>query len=126
MPGSDKRLEQQITEIAQLAKENKEVDAAALMLQALQTHERNLLPASQKRLAYVVSLAAPPFGLLFAAKFWFSGADDSEQVAYTCIALTVVALVLVWLFAQSLVSGSGVDRAQLEQLTPQDVLQVVQ
>ncbi len=123
---TDHKLEQQISEIAQLAKENKEVDAAALMLQALQTHERNLLPASQKRLAYAVSLVAPPFGLLFAVKFWFSGADDGEHAAYACIALTVVALVLLWLFAQSLLSSSGVNPAQLEQLTPQDVLQVVQ
>lgn len=122
----DKKLEQQIGDIAQLAKENKQIDAAALMIQALQTHERNTLPASQKRLAYIVSLTAPPFGLLFAIKFWFSGADDGEHAAYACIILTVVALVLVWLFAQSLVSGSGVDPTQLQQLTPKDVLQIVQ
>lgn len=122
----DKKLEQQIGDIAQLAKENKQIDAAALMMQALQTHERNLLPASQKRLAYFVSLAAPPFGLLFAIKFWFSGTDDGEHAAYACIILTVVALLLVWIFAKSLITGSGVDPAQLQQLTPQDVLQVVQ
>ena len=124
MQTSEKRLEEQIHEISQLARENKEVDAAALMLRALETHERNMLPASQKRFGYFVSIGFPPLGLLFALKFWFSGTDDGEQAAIACIILTVVSLVLLWVTLSSIFSGGTAE--QLQQINPQDVLELTQ
>lgn len=126
MQTSEHKLEQQVEEIAQLAKENKNIDAAALMMSVLDSHQRNLLPVSQKRLGYFVSLAAPPLGLLFALKFYYSDYDDARHAAYTCVVLTVVSLLLFWLFVKVLFSGSTVTPEQIEQIKPSDIMQLTQ
>lgn len=119
-------LEQQVSEIAELAKENKNVDVAALMASALQNHRSNLVPVNQKRLAFLVAIGAPPFGLLFALKFYFSDYDDGRHAAYMCIVLTVVSLILVTLFSKSLFSTASVIPEQVEQIKPSDVFQLMQ
>jgi hypothetical protein len=126
MPTSEHKLEQQVSEIAELAKENKQVDVAALMLNALQNHTSNLVPSNQKRSAYFVSIGLPPFGLLYAAKFYFSDYDDGQETAYVCMTLTVVTLGLVFLFGKIFFASSGVSVQQIEQIKPSDVMQLTQ
>ncbi len=126
MQTSEHKLEEQVSEIAKLAKENKSVDVAALMASALQNHRSNLVPTNQKRLAFLVALGAPPFGLIFAIKFYFSDYDDGRHAAYMCMALTVVSLVLISLFSKSLFSTAHVTPEQIEQIKPSDVFQLTQ
>ncbi len=126
MQTSERKLEDQVSEIAQLAKENKNVDVAALMANVLQNHQSNLVPTNQKRLAFAIALGAPPFGLIFAIKFYFSDYDDGHHAAYMCIILTVVSLVLISLFTKSLFSTAHVTPQQIEQIKPSDILQLSQ
>lgn len=88
----------------ELAKQDKKIDVASLMIDALQKHQANMLQPGQKRWAYLVSLVAPPFGLIYAVKFYFSDKDDAKQAAILCLVLTVLSLLLLWLLSKMLFS----------------------
>jgi hypothetical protein len=120
----DTKLEQQINEIAALGKENKNVDVAALMTQALQSQERNAVSPRAKRWAYLISIGAPPFGLLFALKYYMSAEDDARQVGHMCVILTLVSVAGVWFFTNMILSGSGASIEQVQQIKPEDVLEL--
>ena len=122
----EQKLAEQINTYAQLAKENPNIDAAALMLNAVKTENRNLVSSNAKRWAYLISLGLPPFGLLFTLKYYFSGEDDAKNVATTCAALTVFSLLLFWLFSKMLFSSAGVDVNQIQQIKPQDIQKLYQ
>ncbi len=126
MKNSEDKLAEQIGEIAQLAKDNKGVDVSALMANVLESHKKNFIPSSQKRWAYLVSIGVPPFGLLFALKFYFSDADDGHESAYVCIVLTIISVVLVYWFTSSLLSTANITPAQIEQIKPKDILELTQ
>lgn len=110
----------------ELAKQNKKIDVASLMINALQKRELNLLSDKQKRWAFLVSLLFPPVGLIFAVKFYFSGKDDGEQSAWVCALLTALSILLFILFTKVLFSGSGLDINQLQQINPSDIQQLIQ
>lgn len=120
------KLEQEISEYAQIAKENKNIDVAALMMNALQRDESNKVPAKSKRWAYIISLGFPPFGLLYALKYYFSDKSDAKSVANVCIVLTGVALLGLWIFSKLLLSGSGASLEQIQQIKPQDIQELYQ
>ena len=122
----EQKLAEQINTYAQLAKENPNIDAAALMLNAVKTENRNLVSSNAKRWAYLISLGLPPFGLLFTLKYYFSGEDDAKTVATTCAVLTVFSLLLFWLFSKMLFSSAGVDVNQIQQIKPQDIQKLYQ
>ena len=122
----DKKLEQQFKEFQELAKENKNIDVAALMLNAVANQNKNLVSSRQKKWAYLVSVGFPPFGLLFALKFYFSGEDDAKSVANICVLLTLVSLILFWAIAKMIFSGAGVSLEQIQKITPKDIQQLNQ
>lgn len=126
MGSPNSKLEAQVSEIAELAKENKNVDIAALMTSVLQNHQSNLVPTNQKRFAFMMALGVPPFGLIYAIKFYFSDYDDGHHAAYMCIVLTLVSIVLIALFSKSLFSTANVTPQQVEQIKPSDVFQLMQ
>ncbi len=126
MQNAEQKLAEQIGEIAKLAKDNKGVDVSALMANVLENHQKNLIPSSRKRWAYLVSIGAPPFGLIFALKFYFSDADDGRESAYACIVLTIISLVLVYWFTTSLFSATHVTPQQIEQIKPKDIFELTQ
>jgi hypothetical protein len=123
---TEKKLESQVQAISELAKENKNVDAAALMLNALQVSEKNMVSARAKKWAYIVSIGAPPLGLLFALRYYFGTKDDAKQVALTCVALTVVAVGLLFLFTKMFLASSGVSLEEIEGIHPADVIELTQ
>jgi hypothetical protein len=123
---SEQRLSQQIEAIRQAGEENKNVDVSALMLAALERHEQNLVPAKSKRIAYLVSLAFPPFGLLYALKYYFGEEDDAKHVALTCVLLTIFAIVIFFATVKLLFNTSGVSVQQIEQIKPADIYQLTQ
>lgn len=113
------KLAEQIRLYNQLKQENKKVDVASLALNALASQAENSLTPKEKRIAYFVSLAFPPFGLLYAVKFYTSGKDDGKMAAYLCAGLTVAAIVVLLLFTGGLFSSSGLTAQQLQQAPSQ-------
>jgi hypothetical protein len=115
---SDK-LHEQFKIYQEMAKQDKSIDVAGLMMQALDTKDKNYIPAGKKRLAYLVSIGFPPFGLIFALQFWFSDKEDGPQTAVICVVMTAAAAILLVVMTGALFSGSGVTPDQLEQINPE-------
>ena len=116
---SDERLEKQVSEYAKLAKEDSKIDVAALMLNALSQKE-NVVSSKMKKWAYLISIGLPPFGLLFALKFYlFSEEDDASHVGNICIILTVISVAFIWITMKMIFSSSGTSMDQIQQITPQ-------
>ena len=120
---NDEQLAQEIGEYQNLAKENKNVDVTALMLNALnrQTENQNLVSSKAKHWAYVISVGAPPFGLFFTAYYYFSEKEDAKHVAYVCAALTVVSVALLYFMGKAMFAGSGVNLQQLQNVKSADL-----
>jgi hypothetical protein len=76
--------------------------------------------------AYLVSLGLPPFGLLYAVKYYFGDDENDKQAAKVCIALTIFSVVVFIIFSKLLFSGSGTSLQQIEQIKPQDIQQLTQ
>ena len=122
----DERLAKQLQEYQELAKKNKDVDLPSLMINAMENQGKNLVSPKQKKWAYLISVALPPLGLLFALKFYLSGKDDGRHVANVCVLFTVISLVLFWVTVKTLFSSAGVNLEQLQQIKPQDIQELVQ
>lgn len=123
---SDKQLEQLAVEYAELAKQDKNVDAAALMINALQQQDQNKLSPKAKRWAYLISLGVPPLGFVFGLYYFTKSESDSKSAAIICIILTTISLVFSIVFFQSLLNSSGVTVEQIQQINPQDIYQLTQ
>lgn len=117
----DKKIEEEIKTYGDLAKENPNVDVASLMLNALNKPGKNSVSSKSKKWAYLISIGAPPFGLLFSLKYYFSNEDDAKQVANMCVVLTLVALGGLWLTSKVIFSGTGASVEQIHQIKPQDI-----
>jgi len=118
----EKELEQKFKEYEELAKQDKNIDAAGLMMNALEDQPKNLLTPKMRRWVYFISIAFPPFGLLFAVKFYFfSDKSDAKRTGHICVALTILAFALVWLVGQIMFQSAGVDMNQIQQINPQDL-----
>lgn len=123
---SDQKLEELATEYAELAK-NKNIDAATLMISALQQQDQNRLSAKSRRWAYLASLAFPPIGYLIAMYFFFvKDESDAKTTAYWCVALTTISLVLSIVFFNAILSSSGVSVEQIQQINPADIYQLTE
>ncbi|HTL39791.1 MAG TPA: hypothetical protein VL306_03190 [Methylomirabilota bacterium] len=110
---NEEKISQELQTLQQLAQQDKKIDVASLLLDALQKQQQNLLSDKEKRWGYLISIGVPPFGLLFALKFYFSGKEDGKQAAYLCIALTVFSIVLFWFFVKVIFSSSGTSVDQI-------------
>lgn len=123
----EKKLEQEFDQLQNLAKDNKKIDVASLMLSALESQNQNLVSKKLRRWAYLISLGLPPLGLLFAIKFYFSTEDDAKRVAKICIFLTIVSLLLLWLFSKMFFSSTinNLNINQIQQLQNQDLQNLI-
>jgi hypothetical protein len=122
----DEKLENLVSEYAKLAKEDKNIDTAALLMNALQQADENHISQSKKRWAYLVCLGLPPVGYLFALSFYFSDKTDGKQTAYICIALTTISLLFTIILFKSFFSSAGVSPEQIQQIKLQDIQQLTQ
>ncbi|OGE73884.1 MAG: hypothetical protein A3C49_03625 [Candidatus Doudnabacteria bacterium RIFCSPHIGHO2_02_FULL_42_25] len=113
---SEDKLEKEIEEYAKLGASDKKIDVAGLMINALQKHERNLIPVKEKRIAYLVSLALPPLGFIYAIKFYLSDKDDGSQAALFCTLLTVFSLIISFFLVKTMLSGAGTSLDQIQYL----------
>ncbi|MBX4186701.1 MAG: hypothetical protein KW802_00345 [Candidatus Doudnabacteria bacterium] len=123
---SEDKLEKEFEVYRDLAAQDKKIDVATLMIDALQKHQANLLPANQKRWAYLISLSLPPFGLLFAIKFYLSDKDDGQHAAIMCLSLTILSIVLSALFLKAMFASSGLTVQQVQQINPNEVKDLLQ
>ncbi len=123
---NDKELEKKVADYVEVGKDNKNVDMAALMLNALQTEDQNKISSSTEHWAYLVSIGAPPLGLLFAAWFYFSDKDDAKNAALICVILTVVSVVVFAIIMKLLFSSAGVSVDQVQQINPADIQELYQ
>lgn len=122
---AEDKINDLVKEYAELGKD-KNVDVASLMLDALQKQTQNVVSSGTKRWVYLVSIGIPPLGYLLAIWFFFRDEYDAKVVAYVCIALTTLSLVLSIVFFKLILSGSGTSVEQLQQIKPQDVYQLTQ
>jgi hypothetical protein len=120
---SDEKLEQIVAEYADLAKD-KNIDASALLINALEQEDRNKIPTATKRWAYLISIGVPPLGLLFAIWFYFGDKSDGKSTAIACVILTAVSSIIGILIVKSMLSGAGVSTEQLQQIKPADVYEL--
>ena len=109
-----------------MAELKKDVNVAALMINAIKNQEQNLVSSKQKKWAYLISIALPPFGLLFALKFYFGGEEDSRHVGNICVLVTAVSIIYFWILAKMIFSGAGVDVQQIQQINPRDIQQLLE
>jgi len=123
----EKKLEQEFDQLQNLAKDNKKIDVASLMLSALESQNQNLVSKKLRRWAYLISLGLPPLGLLFAIKFYFSTEDDAKRVAKICIFLTIISLLFLWLFSKMFFSSTinNLNINQIQQLQNQDLQNLI-
>lgn len=122
----DQNLEKKVELYKDLAKTNPNVDVGMLMMNALNNAKQTTVSTKAKRWAYTIALGVPPFGLLVALKYYFGEEDDAKTVAWTCIILTVVSLLVFWLGSKLLLSGSGTSLQQIQQIKPSDIQQITQ
>jgi hypothetical protein len=122
----EEKLAEEIKKIHELALGDKKIDVASLMINALQKHQANLLPVTEKRWAYFLALGVPPLGLLFAIKFYLSDKDDAKDAAMMCVLLTAVSILFLVLFLKVFTDGSGANLDKLQQIKPQDIQEFVQ
>jgi len=122
----EKKLEEQFREFKDLAKEDKNIDAASLMINALENQPKNAVAQKKKTRAYLVSLLLPPFGLLYALKYYLSAESDATQIANVCVILTAIAFLILWLTVRMMLAGSGINLEQIQQINPSDIQQLLQ
>lgn len=122
---SDQKLDEIVTEYADLAKD-KNIDVAALMMNALKQADENRLSSKTKRWAYLISLGIPPLGLGFALWFYFSDKSDGKSAAIACVLLTVFSIIGSIIFIDMFFSGSGTSVEQIQQIKPTDIYELTQ
>ncbi len=123
---SDKDLEKKIETYQELGKENPNVDVSMLMMNALQNESGNKASSKSYRLPYLVSIGLPPFGLIYAVKYYFSGDENDKQAAKICLLLTIVSVIVIYISGKLIFSSSGTSLQQIEQIKPQDIQQLGQ
>ena len=122
----EKDLEKKLEMYKAMAAADPNVDISKLMLAALEQEQLNTLPAKKKITAYLVSLALPPFGLIYAIKFYFSGTSDGKRAALYCALLTILTIFLSTLFFKAVLSAGNTSVQQLQQINPNDVQSLFQ
>ncbi|MBI3231701.1 MAG: hypothetical protein HYZ51_01310 [Candidatus Doudnabacteria bacterium] len=121
---SDEDLSKKLETYQGIAKENPSVNVNMLMMNALEQENQKLKTSKSHKWAYMVSIGLPPFGLLFALKYYLSGDKEEQTAGNICVALTAVAVLMFYIFSKALFSGSGASIEQIQKITPQDVMQL--
>lgn len=119
-------MEQKIETYRELGKENPNVDVSMLMMNALQNESGNKASSKSYRMAYLISLGLPPFGLLYAVKYYFGDDENDKQAAKICILLTIISVIVFFAFSKLIFSSSGTSLQQIQQIKPQDIYQLGQ
>jgi hypothetical protein len=121
------KLTQTVEQFAELAAQDKNVDVATLMISALDKQTENKVSGKARKWTYLVSLLAPPFGLIFAAKYYFyDDHADAKEVAWVSVLLTFISILGFVILMKVLFSVTGASVTQIEQTKPSDIMQLTQ
>ncbi|HLC44320.1 MAG: hypothetical protein A2722_01690 [Candidatus Doudnabacteria bacterium RIFCSPHIGHO2_01_FULL_50_11] len=119
MTKREELLAEEIARIQALSREDKKIDTAALVSDALLRHRASTGTAKGVWRAYLVSLLFPPFGLYYTIRFFFEDSEDARQAAWVCLTLTAVSgFFTLWLLNAAF-SSSTVK--QIENISPQQI-----
>lgn len=121
---SDRDLSKKIEDFQALARENPNVNVNLLMASALSEENQKLSEKKSYRWAYLVSLGVPPFGLIYAAKYYLSGDEQDKTAAHICVGLTLVSVLLFYGLTKAIFSSSGASLDQIQQIKPSDIQQL--
>lgn len=126
--GAEEEVQRKMQDYQELAKTNKDIDMAALMINALEQARRDEVDEKRKKRAYLVSVMVPPFGLLYAVRYYFSDKADGKHVAKVCVLLTVIALLIAWAVGKAMFAGVGGGDAlqQAQNINPEDIKRLLQ
>ncbi len=125
--GPDEELAKKFQSYQEVAKDNPNVDVGMLMLNALQTQKQNYVSTKKKWWIYTISSSIPMSGFLFAIYYYYFGEeDDSRQVAWISIGLTLFSTFMYWALAKATFSGTGASVQQIQQIKPSDIMQLTQ
>ena len=122
----DKDLTKKIQEYTELAKNDPNVDINALMLSAFDSEHRAVSEAKSYKWAYLISVGAPPFGAIYAVKYFLSGDARDKTAAYVCLILTAISIIFFALTLKTFTASSGVSLDQIQQINSSDVQELVQ
>ena len=112
---TEDELVEQIKKIEDLAEKDKKIDSGALIanLLAMQNQSKSSMTGNEKVKAYMVSVLFPPFGLIYAVKFFTRRTQDSKNAAILCVILTIASSLLLIAIAKSAFSSlSGLGNLQ--------------
>jgi hypothetical protein len=118
---TDEDLEKQLSQLADLAETDKEINITELVEKTLAKKYTNqsYVPTNQRRWAYILSLVFPPLGLYFAARFFFSDKKDALDNAAACIVLVCISVVIYGLAINAAVKNPIFNpEAELEETIP--------
>jgi hypothetical protein len=120
----EEELVRRISEIRELAKEDKNIDAAGLIGGMLtQAHEDNL-PVRQKASAFIWSFVFPPIALYYFVKFIPRVENDARRTAWICLLFGAIGLLVLWW--STAIMFSSPELKSIENLSPQDIQSLTQ
>jgi hypothetical protein len=123
---SEQKVSEQFQQYKELADKNKNIDLARLMISTLEQARREEVAAKKQHQAYLVSVGLPPFGLFFAAYYYFSDKPGGKHVAINCLILTGIALLIAWGITSLLMSSMGSTAGQLPAINAEDIRSLYQ
>ncbi len=125
-------LENKLAGIQQLAKEDPNIDATTLMINALEQEHQDLATAKHKKWAYFISISLPPLGYGCAIYYrFFSSTKDRIGTAWWCAGLTTFTII-VSLFTLHIITNAATQvtgqqfNVQQFQQTPDELRAVLQ
>ena len=123
---TEQDLQKEISQYTELASKDKNVNASALVINALEHQEGDVVSVKSKRYAYLFSFLFMPLGLFVAVYYFvFSEKKDANKVALVCILISIFTFGVFLILFQIILSSSNVSTEQFQQ-TPQllnDLLQ---
>ena len=121
---SEQKLQEKFEQYKELAKTNKDIDVAGLMIKDLEEFQSNYTPINKKRWAFALSLMVPLIGFYFSVKHFSAKSEDSQEIGLFCGILACVNLIVYYFIFSSITSG--VTTQQLLELRPSDVIDLIQ
>lgn len=103
----EEQFAKRLADIRELGKEDKNIDVAGLAMAALAEADLNQTDPRRRKWAYLISVGAPPLGLLFAVWYAFSGKADGKRVALLCVIFTGLSLGIAVLLGSLVWSSLG-------------------